>query len=106
MTHLPRRGAGVDRGPPERIRSVPDEKGEQPALEPEGDAGGCRGLAAGEAYIERLPEERVVQVERRRGDGAAGSNGEEQLVLQLLQPMENVLPVGRRREEGIRRQRG
>src|SRR6184192_2444885 len=60
MRHL---GERVDGGPTGRTRSVPNEEGEQPAIEPERDACGRGRRAAAKPDAERVAEERLVQVE-------------------------------------------
>src|SRR5689334_3871073 len=93
----------VERRPGQRVRPVPNEKSEQPPLESEGDARRRRRFAGNEADVESLAEEGVVQIERRRGCVSLWADRQEQLALELLQPLQDLLRARRRREEGIRR---
>src|SRR5690348_12736070 len=82
---------------------MPNEKGEQPPLEAEGDARRRRRRAGDETDVEGLAEEGVVQVERRCGCVSLRTDRQEQLALELLQSLQDLLRARRRREEGIRR---
>src|SRR6476620_1689171 len=105
MSHLHEVTDERNAWPRRGIRPVPNEKGEQPTLEPECDTRRCGGPSVRKPDVERLAEERVVQVERRRGDGGARTHGQQQLVLQLLQPLQHVLGPRTRRKEWVARQR-
>ena len=103
LSHVAPPRVVIDRGPPSCRCAMLHEEREQPALEPEGDT--CRRgrLAIRQPDVERLAEERLVQIERRRSDGVAAPIGQEQLVLQLLEPLQDVLGARTRREERVRR---
>src|SRR5215207_10627691 len=90
------------RGPVPRGGAVRGEKGEQPALDAEGDAGARGGRAISEADVERLAEKALVQVERR-GRDAVPADREQQLLLEPLQPLEQLTPARGRAEERIGR---
>src|SRR3982751_4299984 len=84
---------------------MPDEKREEPALEPEGDARRAGRSACGESDVERLTEEGAVEVEGGRRDAIVRADREQHLTLQLLDLLQELLAARGGREERVARHR-
>src|SRR5689334_20518960 len=93
---------GGQRGPAACVGAVGGEERQRPALDAERHARTRRRGAVGKADVERLAEEALVQVERGGRDGLV-ANGEVQLLLEPLEPLQQRTSPRGRTEEGVRR---
>src|SRR3954465_14385794 len=84
---------------------MPDEKREEPALEPEGDARRTGWSACGQSDVERLTEEGAGEGEGGRREAIVRADREQHLTLQLLDLLQELLAARGGREERVARHR-